>query len=174
LKNTAQWLIQTYDDKSSPPGWRSTSETTYEIMDGITLQIYSELLRAEAEAGVTLSPQMLNQISVYLKGCAERDLNFPVASGEFSEIITDRDTGRESSDREAIGFLWYPWAINASVWWLRRAEKTNVPAEERVRVRRTLSNLIVRHGEEAAQKAASEWTFQAAETLYGLSAITPP
>lgn len=174
LKSTAQWLIDTYDDKSNPPGWRSTSESTYEILDGLTLQIYAELLRAEAEAGITLPPQMLNQISVYLQSCAQRDLNFPVASGEFSELIIDRETGKDSSDREAIGFLWYPWAINGSVWWLRRAEKMGAPAEERVRVRRALSNLVVRHGEEAAQKASSEWTFQAAETLYALSVIAPP
>jgi hypothetical protein len=167
-------LIATYDYKSNPPGWRSTSESTYETLDGLTLQIYSELLRAEAEAGITLPPEMLKQISVYLQSCAERDLSFPPASGEFSELIIDRETGKDSSDREAIGFLWYPWAINGSVWWLRRAEKMGAPAEERVRVRRALSNLIVRHGEEAAQKASSEWTFQASETLYGLSVIAPP
>ncbi|MCA1849967.1 MAG: hypothetical protein LC672_02650, partial [Acidobacteria bacterium] len=109
-----------------------------------------------------------------LKGCARRDLNFPAASGEFSEIVFDRETGRESSDREAIGFLWYPWAINASAWLLARAEKVGAPSEERVRIRRTLSNLVVNLGEEAAQKASAEWTFQAAETLYALSVIAPP
>lgn len=174
LKTTAQWLIDTYDDKSNPPGWRSTSESTYETIDGLTLQIYSELLRAEAEVGITLPPRMLNQISNYLKSCAQRTLSFPAASGEFSEIVFDRETGKETSDREAIGFLWYPWTINASVWWLRRAEKVGEPMEERVRVRRTLSNLVVKLGEEAAQKSGSEWTFQAAETLYALSVISPP
>jgi hypothetical protein len=117
---------------------------------------------------------MVNQISTYLKGCAQRDLSFPAASGEFSEIVFDRETGKETSDREAIGFLWYPWTINASVRWLRRAEKVGEPMDERVRVRRTLSNLVARLGEEAAQKSSSEWTFQAAETLYALSVISPP
>jgi hypothetical protein len=174
LKATAQWLIDTYDDKANPPGWRSTSESTYETIDGLTLQIYSELLRAEAEAGITLPPGMVNQISNYLKSCAQRTLSFPAASGEFSEIIIDRETGKETSDREAIGFLWYPWTINASVWWLRRAERVGEPMEERVRVRRTLSKMVVTLGEEAAQKSGSEWTFQAAETLYALSVISPP
>lgn len=174
LKQTAQWLIDNYDEKATPPGWRSTSESTYEILDGLTLQIFSELLRAEAEAGVVLPPRMLEQISDYLKAASGRDLNFPVASGEFAELVYDRDTGKESSDREAIGFLWYPWAINASAWWLRRAERVGAPPEERVRVRRTLSNLVVNRGEEAAEKASSEWTFQAAETLYAISVISPP
>ena len=174
LKQTAQLLIKIYDDKSAPPGWHATGDSSYEVFDGLTLQIYSELLRAEAEAGITLSPQIASQIPNYLQNCAGRDLNFPVASGEFSEIIIDRDTGKESSDKEAIGFLWYPWAVSASVQWLRRAEKVGAPVEERVRVRRTLSNLVVKLGEEAVQKASSEWTFQAAETLYGLSTIPVP
>ena len=174
LKETAQWLIETYDDKATPPGWRATSETTYEILDGITLQIFSELLRAEIEAGVEIPARMADQIPQYLADCASRDLSFPVASGEFAEPIIDRDTGKDSSDREAIGFLWYPWAINAAGWWLVHAERTGAPAEVRVRVRRTLSNLVVKQGAMAAQKASAEWTFQAAETLYGLSAISPP
>ncbi|HEX8844618.1 MAG TPA: toll/interleukin-1 receptor domain-containing protein [Pyrinomonadaceae bacterium] len=174
LRDTAQWLIDQYDAQASPPGWHSTSESTYGTMDGITLQIYSELLRAELEAGIVLPPQMLSQIPKYLIDCGDRDLNFPVASGEFAETVTDPETGKESSDREAIGFLWYPWAISAASWWLRHAEKFGAPAEERVRVRRTLSNLVVKHGESAALKASSEWTFQAAETLYGLSAVAPP
>ncbi len=73
--------------------------------------------------------------------------------------------------REAPGFLWYPWAINAAQSWLLRAEKRGAPMEDQVRVRRALGHLIIEHGGEAVKKYKSEWTFQAAETLYGLSSI---
>lgn len=174
LKATAQWLIEKYDERADPPGWRSTSESTYETLDGLTLQIYSELLRAEAEAGVALPAQMLEQMARYLASCVERKLDFPVASGEFSEVVFDPESDKETMDREAIGFLWYPWAINACVRWLGRAEKHGAPMEERVRVRRALSHLVVDIGQEAADKASAEWTFQDAETLYGLGVIPPP
>jgi hypothetical protein len=173
LKQTAAWLIKSYVHDSDPPGWRAGSETTYEILDGLTLQIYSELLRAEAEAGVTLTPEMSAQMSRYLAATVERDMTFPVASGEFAAPITDRD-GRDSMDREAVGFLWYPWAINACVRWLSRAERQGSPMEERVRVRRALGHLVVDLGDEAVKKASGEWTFQDAETLYGMAAIPPP
>ncbi|MBA3766624.1 MAG: toll/interleukin-1 receptor domain-containing protein [Acidobacteria bacterium] len=174
LKTTAQWLIGAYYPKADPPGWKATSsETTNEVIDGLTLQIYSELLRAEAEAGVTLPPEIIEQMPRYLTRTVERDMKFPVASGEFPAAIIDRD-GKDSMDREAIGFLWYPWAINASVRWLSRAEQHDARPEDRVRVRRALGHLVVDLGDEAVDKASEEWTFQDAETLFGMSAIPPP
>lgn len=174
LQATAQWLIKDYAPRADPPGWKaSSSETANEVIDGLTLQIYSELLRAEAEAGVTLPPEMIEQIPRYLARIVERDMKFPVASGEFPAAIIDRD-GKDSTDREAVGFLWYPWAINASVRWLSRAEQHGAPPEDRVRVRRALGHLVVDLGDEAVDKASEEWTFQCAETLYGMAAIHPP
>ncbi|MBA3804308.1 MAG: toll/interleukin-1 receptor domain-containing protein [Acidobacteria bacterium] len=173
LKATAQWLISDYRPRANPPGWEAGSETTHEVIDGLTLQIYSELLRAEAEAGVTLSPEIIEQMPRYLARTVERDMKFPVTSGEFAAAIIDRD-GKDSRDREAIGFLWYPWAINASVRWLSRAEQHGAPIEDRVRVRRALGHLVVDLGGEAVDKASEEWTFQDAETLFGMAAIPPP
>ncbi|HEY6047227.1 MAG TPA: hypothetical protein VIU65_11530, partial [Pyrinomonadaceae bacterium] len=170
LNATAQWLADKYDDKARSPGWRTASETGEETIDGLTLQIYSELLRAEAEAGFAVPDRMLNQMPDYLAKCGDRNLNFPADSGEFASQFTDH-RGQQYVAREALGFLWYPWAINASQLWLQRAEKHGAPMEDRVRVRRALGQLVVGLGGEAVQKYKAEWTFQAAETLYGLSSI---
>ena len=170
LNATAQWLTDKYDDKARSPGWRTASETGEETIDGLTLQIYSELLRAEAEAGFSVPDRMLNQMPDYLAKCGERNLNFPSDSGEFASPFTDHE-GRQYVAREALGFLWYPWAIEASQLWLLRAEKHGAPMEDQVRVRRALGQLVVGLGGDAVQKYRAEWTFQAAETLYGLSSI---
>jgi hypothetical protein len=53
------------------------------------------------------------------------------------------------------------------------AERSGAPPEDRVRVRRPLSHLVVDIGKDVADNAGSEWTFQADETLYGLSHIAP-
>jgi len=172
LKATATWLAQQYDDKSNPPGWRAASETGEETIDGLTLQIYGELLRAEAEAGFVIPPKILEQMPDYLAKCGERSLSFPNDSGEFAAFFTDH-RGQQYVAREALGFMWYPWAIYAAQLWLLRAERTGAPMEQQVRVRRALGHLIVDHGDEAIQKFKSEWTFQAAETLYGLSLVPP-
>jgi hypothetical protein len=172
LKATAQWLADQFDDKASPAGWHAASETHTAAIDGLTLQIYGELLRAEAEAGFTLPARIANQIPDYLAKCVERDLNFPSDSGEFSALFTDH-RGQKNMAREALGFLWYPWAMNSAQLWLLRAEKLGAPKEDQVRVRRALGHLVNDLGGEAVTKYKSEWTFQAAETLYGLSAIPP-
>ena len=170
LKATAQWLADRYDNKAGDPGWRAASETGQETVDGLTLQIYGELLRAEAEAGFVIPQKILIQIPDYLARCADRNLNFPNDSGEFAAPFTDH-RGVQYVAREALGFLWYPWAINTAELWLLHAEQVGAPREDQVRVRRALGHLIIEHGPEAVQKYKSEWTFQAAETLYGLSSI---
>ncbi len=174
LKATAYWLISNFDVKArmegKPPGWHGVSESANQIFDGLTLQIYAELLRAETEAGIELPQHLLEQIPIHLISCTERDLNFPVASGEFSATMTDH-TNRETVGKESIGFLWYPWAIDAGMRWLERAEKRGAPREERVRVRRALGHLVVDLGQDAANKARTDWTFIGAELLYGISGV---
>jgi len=170
LKTTAQWLADQYDDKSDPPGWRAASEMGTANIDGLTLQIYGELLRAEAEAGFVMPARILNQIPDYLAKCVERQLEFPSDSGEFSAFFTDHKK-QQYTAREALGFLWYPWAINTAQLWLRRAAKHGAPMEDQVRVRRSLGHLVNDLGSPAVLKYRTEWTFQAAETLYGLSSI---
>ena len=173
LLNAAQWLGARYDDKSPEPGWRhAASETSENTVDGLTLQIFGELLRAEAEAGFVIPPKILEQMPDYLAKCGERNLSFPNDSGEFASTFTDH-RGQQYVAREALGFMWYPWAIMAGQLWLLRAERSGEPMENQVRVRRALGRLVLNHGEEAIQKYKSEWTFQAAETLYGLSVVPP-
>jgi len=171
LLSAAKWLADRYDDKSPEPGWRhAASETSENTVDGLTLQIFGELLRAEAEAGFVIPPKILEQMPDYLIKCGERNLSFPNDSGEFTSLFTDH-LGREYVAREALGFMWYPWAINAAQLWLLRAERLGEPRETQVRVRRALGRLVVNYGEEAIEKYKSEWTFQAAESLYGLAPI---
>jgi hypothetical protein len=171
LLNAARWLAGRYDAESPEPGWRhAASETSENTVDGLTLQIYGELLRAEVEAGFVIPPKILEQMPDYLSKCGERNLSFPNDSGEFAALFTDH-RGQHYMAREALGFMWYPWAINAAQLWLVHAERVGEPMEEQVNVRRALGHLVVDHGAEAIQKFKSEWTFQAAETLYGLSVI---
>ena len=173
LLNAAQWLGARYDDKSPEPGWRhAASETSENTVDGLTLQIFGELLRAEAEAGFVIPPKILAQMPDHLAKCGQRNLGFPNDSGEFASTFTDH-RGQQYVAREALGFLWYPWAIYAAQLWLLRAERAGAPKEDQVRVRRALGHLVNGLGNEAVNKYKSEWTFQAAETLYGLSAIPP-
>jgi hypothetical protein len=174
LHSAAQWLVNSYNQKSSPPGWKGTADDVNEVFDGMTLEIYDILLRAEAETGFTIPPVILNQIPRHLAQTVERDLKFPTVKGEQIAAIEDPNTKRSYSKSESVGFLWHPWATDCAARWLKRAEKHGAPKEDIVRVRRALGHLIVDLGTEAVERNAADWSFISAETLYGLSSVPLP
>lgn len=174
LQATAQWLVNNFNEKSNPPGWKGTADEVNEIFDGLTIEIYSLLLRAEAETGFKIPQKILEQIPRHLAQTNARDLKYPTAKGEHIAFVSDPNTGREYRMNESVGFLWHPWAIDCAVRWLKHAEKSGATPEDLVRVRRALGHLVVDMSETTIPKATSEWTFVAAETLYGLSAVPLP
>ena len=68
---TAQRLVRDFDPRSNPPGWHDLDELeeTQGVYDGLTLQIYAELLRAEDESGLELPPEILTSIPAHLRRC---------------------------------------------------------------------------------------------------------
>ncbi|HEX9918751.1 MAG TPA: hypothetical protein VGA87_06275, partial [Pyrinomonadaceae bacterium] len=172
IERTAQWLADNYDATTTLPGWHGTGEGADETFDGLTLQIYSLLLRAQEEANFQVPPAILQNMPRHLARMSERDFTFPISRAEFSAICTDHE-GREYTGKEGVGFLWHPWAIDGAERWLRWAEQNAIPTEERVRVRRALGYMVVDLGQESVKRATAEWTFIPAETLYGLTALAP-
>ncbi|MEY2575362.1 MAG: hypothetical protein QOF80_849 [Verrucomicrobiota bacterium] len=174
IRQTAQWLVDHFDPKGEPPGWRGMSEDTLEIYDGLTIQIFAELLQTkQALPDFVIPPAILNEIPRQLALFARRDLSFPVNGGEFLAPYTRFD-GNEGVGRRLIKYLWYPWVIDCSVRWLEFAEKQQLPREQRVQVRRALGHLVVDLGDEALKRAQRDYTFFASEDLYGLDGIQPP
>ena len=66
-----------------------------------------------------------------------------------------------------------PGPLTAQHGGLSRPATRNAPPEQRVAVQRALGHLVVDLGEATLHKSTSGWTFIAAETLLGLSAIAP-
>jgi hypothetical protein len=172
LERTAQWLVDDFDETTSPPGWHGTGEGAYETFDGLTLQIYALLLRVQEETGFQVPPAILQNIPRHLARMSERDFTFPIGRAEFSAICIDHER-REYTGKEGVGFLWHPWAIEGAERWLRWSEQNAAAPEERVRIRRALGYMVVDLGDEAVRRATSDWTFIPAETLHGLTAVKP-
>jgi hypothetical protein len=119
-----------------------------------------------------LLPAIREQIPVHLRRCAGRELDYPDETGEFAAAF--RSHKEENCVRkEAIRFLWYPWAIAAAANWLGNAEAKGLPDEQVNAVRQCLGHLVVELGDAAAKDAVSGWTFKAAETLLGFDAVPP-
>ena len=172
LRGTAEWLMREYSRNVYPPGWEEGDDSVNPTIDGMTLQIYAELLRAEDEAGITISAEILRAIPRHVAQCATRDIGYGVQRAQFTTWVRDFE-GREHAELESINTLWYPWAIDTSVRWLNRAKKFGAPRDDVIAVRRALGHLTVDLGDEAVNAAKSEWTFITAETLYVLALLPP-
>lgn len=99
IRQTAQWLVDHFDPKGEPPGWRGISEDTLEIYDGLTIQIFAELLQTQqALPDFAIPPAMLKEIQRQLGLFARRDLSFPVNGGEFLAQYTRFD-GKDAAGR---------------------------------------------------------------------------
>ena len=151
IQSTAQWLIDGFDASVDPPGWkRFPGDPGAESFDGLRFLIYSQLLRAEVSAGITIPKALSDRMTEALISCTSRDLAYTRATAEFWTTV---ETGRKKTDlQEGITFLWYPWAIESSAWWLARASQKGATPLEINRVTRTLGHLVNGLGADAVRE----------------------
>ena len=154
-------------------GWKPGDDSQDTTSEGLSLQIFGRLLDAHAEMGFPIDARFLREIPRHLAVVAGRPLEFPSTSGEFVATVSF-DGGPPFVVRESINFPWYPWAADCAARWLRSAVSREAPIEERVAVQRALGHLVMALGDAAAARASSNWTFEAAEMLIGLSAMPAP
>jgi hypothetical protein len=175
IASTAHWLTEQFDNKTTPPGWRAAPDARGPVSDGLTLQIYGLLLRAEAESNVLIPVEINDAMLEHLAGLTGRPLDFPLTAATFIRVFKNYD-GQMRDETQAVEFIWHPWAVECAELWLRRAEKSRARMEDRVRVRRSLGYLVAELEEEVLKMLLSKETktFAVSETLYGLSAVPSP
>ena len=176
LFSAADWLVGQFDGQGPEPGWHADpDDKAKEVCDGLTLQIYCELLRAETEAGYVIrSPSILEAIPRHLARLTDRRYDYPHAYGRLRYRFTDHE-GKLRDELIIIEFLWYPWAVDCTAHWLDRAAHQAAP-EDLVRLRRTLGHLVVDLAGEAGEGADPKKTgaFVASELLYALADVPRP
>jgi hypothetical protein len=169
IRTTVKYLLASYRNG----GWRRTNTdhdtATY---DGMTLQGYCALLRAERIGAAEIPPEMMKNLTAHLIACADRPIDYQGTSAEFEYLV--RDQGKTSSFTETVHFLWYPWAVQAATLWLERPETAVAPPEHVVGVRRALGHMVMELGDETIDQAVNPPLHFAGEVLFGLSAISPP
>lgn len=67
--------------------------------------------------------------------------------------------------REGIHFLWHPWANNTAAGWYRCRKASGASASELAELRRLLGRFVMKHKGETLQRARSQWSYIAGETL---------
>jgi hypothetical protein len=173
LKSTATWIGKRFTEHGGRRGWRGTPDESDPVSLGLTLQVVSELLRAEAQAGIAVPAPVLAEVPRLLEGLEGLSIQDPYDAGESSVEFTTHK-GVVDSRNESINFLWHPWAIEAACRWLARAREPGADPGDGVRVRRALGHLVVDVGDEAVAASRAGFVFIASETLYGLEAVPVP
>lgn len=169
LRTTANWLIAHFERNRTAGGWREAPADP-SLVDGLTLQAYAELLRAEAQVGTHLPDAIHDAIRRQVLVLASRGADYEVLERTYSRQYRGPD-GRPLTDQQVIRFAWYPWAIETCAWWIRRLEQTNAPREDLVAARRALGHLVVDLGESTVTVLISGIGFPIAETAYALAIL---
>jgi len=172
IQSTSDWLMSHFDGNAPFPGWRGVGESRERIFEGLTLYIYSLLMRAEDFAGIKISSNILSGIPRHLSECVARQYSYPVQSAEFRSLPFVSHKNITAITGETVTFLWYPWAIDCAVRWLRRSQKYGSAAADVTRVQRALGHLIVDLKDDALSNGTDGLTYEAAENLYGLAEVT--
>jgi len=173
LRQTASFLVSRYTQRGDLRGWQRTSAASEPVSEGLTLQLYAELMRAEAQAGIALPPEIAAEIPRHIARLTTRSADDPDDAGEFIESFKSH-TGAELPGTESINFLWHSWAIEAAVRWLERAKRTPVSKHELVNIRRVLGLLVVDMEAIRTKTAVEGMSFIGGETLLGLSVVPAP
>jgi hypothetical protein len=174
LRKATDYLSGQFDDQGDLAGWSPGAgyEKIDTALDGLTLQIYSELLRCEEVSGLAVSPAILKAIPRHIDRLYGRPSTFPFASTEITREFINVD-GASVIRSVHIRFPWLPWAIECTVRWLRRLERTGAAPEDKVQAQRVLGYLVVDLGRHSFPEAASAKipVFRASELLYALTTI---
>jgi hypothetical protein len=168
LSETAAWLVSAYQPDLPVAGWQNNpGNIGREGLDGMTIQIYSMLLEAEARGAVKLPQSMIDNIVRHIESCITRDLKYPIAAAEFEFAVRVGD--KVTDGNEGISFLWLPWAIEASQRLLERHRRAPLPPEHLTRIRRVRAHLIDLAGEE--ESLADQRMFAIGELLCALGGV---
>jgi hypothetical protein len=174
IGSAVRWLLTNFEPARN--GWRADPTTVGEAYEGLTLQIYSLLLRSLREAGTTISGPVRDAMYVAARSWEERN--------DFSQVAPERwgynrrfinAQGELVDDGYTLAFAKHPWAIAFASEWSGYLRRTNAPNEQITQARRTLANVVVNHGQKGFDAATENKreTFVASEFLYALGSVSP-
>jgi serine/threonine protein kinase len=176
LAQSLDWLLRQYRE----PGWSTPGTVRESFNDGLTLQIFTVLLQAEAAGAIELPPAVLEQVPHELAVCGAQPLDHRSPAAVFVMQIYDPTHGDRPGAREPLWSqrlcrsLWYAWAIHCAACWVRRCERVGAPHDEVVRTRRVLGHLLLELGDPAVEEAKQGFTYVAAETMLCLASLEAP
>jgi len=143
IESTRNYLCRGFDTSGRVAGWDSEDSVRGFPLDGMTLQAFAVLMRAETDGCGAVPAKIRNAIRDQLVDLATREFDYPMSSSRSYRAFTDQN-GTPQDEYLGIGVLWYPWAVDACQRWLSLASSWKAAPEDITRVRRSLAHLVVR------------------------------
>ncbi len=151
-------------------GWHTPGRSLSDLNDGLTLQLFALLLRAEEAKLVELPSAITAQIPHHLAECASRRFDHPILTAAFTFTAPDQQKQAIIYQRP-VRFLWHPWAVECAARWIARLQRAGAPHEEVVAMRRVLAHLVLTLGPPAMNELKTGYTYVLVEELLGLSSL---
>lgn len=153
-------------------GWNGSVDDENPMEEGLTLQVFAMLLRAEAEAGYHLPKAVAESIPPNLEklqSVTYGGIQGTNSTAHFVEPVRTRGCPCVRTRARYIDFAWYPWAIACSELWLRRIKSHPGDSPTAETAKRALGHLIVDLQSDAAADASVEHPWAAGELLVALN-----
>jgi hypothetical protein len=174
LKDTVTWLAREFENEHANKGWYGTMTKVSGVNDGLTLQVYTLLLRDNREAGIAIPDSIMTAIKSHLISLNDRSYDYPVSTIRPTYNYKDA-LNKPRNVTITIRCLWHPWAVSCTSQWLQfPLARDNATPDERVQIRRVMGQLVVNDApsiRESLVNATAKRHYIAAETLYALSSI---
>jgi hypothetical protein len=170
ISRASTWLTASFSDNGVDVGWAAAPdvvEIETRVLDGLSFQIFATLLRAETEAGVALPARIVDGMTNRLLGVGERAPDFPTDASDFPIKVAGR------FEKEGIHFTWSPWVLEASTYWLERADRTGALPAQIQAVRRIVSRIVTGHDRDFVKYALDKerYVYEPTELLLALSSL---
>ncbi len=170
IEDTARWLTETFVDEGGVGGWRRDPNDELPIVFELGIPIFGAVVRAHLEVGVPFSDRIEHSALQQLTRLRFRSYVPAYRDITNSTKYTDSQ-GQPRHAERPVRIMWYPWAIESLVNWLRYAERKSYPPEMRRALERSLGHVLITLSNEMLDDMASAPKWFQGETYYGLAAV---
>lgn len=166
VQETSRWLIRVFVDERPLKGWRSRSSDESPPDQDLSLFVYGVLGRSSVPLPDVIEKaalQRLTDLRLQSYHPASRDVTLWVT------FINDR--GQKESVLIRTVVIWYPWATEALVHWLRYIDQRKYPPETKRALERSLGHVLIADSDEMMDVMSRAGLFVVAETCYGINGV---
>ena len=170
IADTARWLTEAFVDEGGITGWRRRTDDNLPVVSDLSILISGSLVRAHLDFGIPLPDRIVSSALQQLMHFRLR--SYYPAYQEITDSAQDTNAeGVKQSALLSVRVMWYPWAIEGLINWLRYAQHKNYPPEMKRALERSLGHLLITLSDAMLTDMLNSPKWVQGETYYGLAAV---